>query len=133
MRLHVALALILAAGCSDTIPPQPSPIAGTYQTAVSLQSSTCTGITVQNNPTTIVHSEGAPSFTLEHAGQTYSGALDIANSTFTTAAKAITVGTATHTLTIVGVFTNAGFTADVTAVVSGSASCQYVVHWQGTR
>jgi hypothetical protein len=132
MRIFAGSALILAAACSDSIPPQPSPIAGTYQTAVSLQSSTCVGVILQNNPTTVVHSEGAQTFTLTHAAQIYNGTFGT-NNTFTTEAKAITVGTTTRTLTIAGTFTNGGFSADVTVVVTGSASCQYVVHWQGTR
>lgn len=132
MRLHSLAALLVAASCAGTSSIPTSPIAGTYQTAVTLTSSTCTGITVQNNPTTIAHTSGATTFTLTHAGQTYNGTLGM-NDAFTTAAKPIAVGTTTHTLTISGSFTSGGFVADVTAVVTGSASCQYVVHWQGTR
>ena len=132
MRLHSFAALLLAASCAGTSSVPASQIAGTYQTAVSLTSSTCSGITVQNNPTTVAHTAGATTFTLTHAGQTYNGTLG-ANDAFTTAARPIPVGTTTHTLTISGSFTTAGFVADVTAVVTGSASCQYVVHWQGTR
>ena len=132
MRLQSFAALWIAVACGGAASPPASSIAGTYQTAVTLTSSTCTGITVQNNPTTVAHTSGATTFTLAHAGQTYNGTLG-ANDAFTTAAKPITVGTTTHTLTITGAFTSAGFTADVTAVVTGSASCQYVVHWQGTK
>ena len=125
--------LIIAAtlACGSTAAPASS-IAGTYSTTVALTSSTCAGITVQNNPTTVAHTAGATTFTLTHAGQTYTGTL-ASNNTFTTTAKAIQVGTTTHTLTIAGAFTPNGFTADVTAIVSGSESCQYLVHWVGSR
>lgn len=112
-----------------------SPIAGTYQTAVSLTSSSCTGITVQNNPTTVAHTAGATTLTLTHVGISYSGTL-AANNSFTTTAKPIEAGAVTHTLTIAGQFTTNGFTADVTANVTGSgngAPCQYVVRWVGSK
>jgi hypothetical protein len=126
-----SLAVLAAVFCASSSAPE-SPIAGTYQTAVTLTSNTCTGISVQNNPTTVAHTAGATSFTLTHVGQVYTATL-AADNKFTTASKAIPVGTTTHTLTIAGRFAGGGFTADVTAVVSGSASCQYIVHWVGTR
>lgn len=80
----------------------------------------------------MAHTAGVASFTLTHVGQAYTGTL-ATDLGFTTAAKAIPFGPTTHTLTITGRFTTGAFTADVTAVVSGSTSCQYVVHWVGTR
>lgn len=120
-------------GTTGTPSTQVSPLAGTYQTAVTLTSNSCSGITVQNNPTTVTHAVGATTFSMAHAGQSYSGTLG-ANNTFTTAPNSIPVGAATHTLTIAGQFTTNGFTADVTAnVAGGGAACQYVVRWVGTK
>jgi hypothetical protein len=127
------LVAVLAIGCHNAPPaPAASPIAGTYQTSVSLTSSSCTGVTVQNNPTTVAHTSGATAFSLTHVGQVYAGSL-ASDDSFTTAPKSIPVGTTAHTLTIAGRFTGAGFVADVTAVVTGSTSCQYLVHWVGTK
>lgn len=112
-----------------------SPIAGNYQTAVSLTSNSCTGIVVQPNPTLVSHTAGATAFTMTHAGTEYQGTL-AANNSFTTAARAIPAGTVTHTLTISGQFTTNGFTADVTVNVTGTgngAPCQYVVRWVGSK
>jgi hypothetical protein len=139
VALAVVFLLACGGGSKTTGTPNPSAqvsaIAGTYQTAVSLTSNTCTGITVQNNPTTVAHTSGSASLTLTHAGQTYNGTL-ASNNSFTTQAKAIVVGTVTHTLTIAGQFTTNGFTADVTVPVTGTgngAPCQYVVRWVGTK
>ena len=131
-RLSPLLLLMAAVACRGTTTAAVSPIAGTYQTSVSLTSNTCTGITVQNNPTTVTHDAGATAFTLAHVGQVYNGTL-ASDLSFTTAPKAIAVGSTTHTLTIGGRFNTGGFVADVTAVVTGSTSCQYQVHWVGTR
>jgi hypothetical protein len=143
VRLYVALGF-LAVGCAGGSTSSPtgnpgnttaSPIAGTYQTAVSLTSNTCSGITVQPSPTIVTHTAGATGFTMSHAGTSYTGTL-AANNSFTTAAKAIPAGSVTHTLSVAGQFATNGFTADVTANVTGSgngAPCQYVVRWVGTK
>lgn len=135
----VALAATTAAACGGSSKTTGSngnpvsPLAGTYQTAVTLASNSCSGITVQNNPTTVAHAVGATTFTMSHANQSYSGTLG-ANNAFTTSPNAIPVGATTHTLTIAGQFTTNAFTADVTAnVTGGGAACQYVVHWIGTK
>jgi hypothetical protein len=107
-------------------------LAGTYQTRVTLTSSTCAGVGVQDNPTIIAHTSGTSTFTLSHAGQSYVGTLGT-NGSFTTAPKPINVGSTVHTLRTAGTFTTAGFTADVTVVVTGSMSCGYAVRWAGTR
>ena len=123
--------------CDNATEPDPerSPIDRAYQTAVTLTSSTCTGITVLNQPTIIDHEPGASTFTLRHATLVYTGTLG-ANSTWTTDARSDTVGSATHTLTIVGQFNTSGFVADVNAQVTHSdaaPNCSYQVHWVGTR
>jgi hypothetical protein len=144
--LHIALvACVFIVACGGgskspgtTSPPSntsASPIAGTYQTAVSLTSNSCTDIAVQNNPTVVTHTAGATAFTMTHAGTQYQGTL-AANNSFTTAPKGVVAGTATHTLSIAGQFGTNAFTADVTVAVTGSgngAPCQYAVRWVGTK
>lgn len=134
-RLSALFGAIALAACSSGTDEDPSPIAGTYQTAVSITSNSCTGIAVSPNPTRISHSAGATTFTLTHANNTYNGTLG-ANNTFTTSSKSIVAGSATHTLSIAGQFTTDAFTATVTVNVTGSgngAPCTYVVHWDGTK
>jgi hypothetical protein len=145
-RLHIALVFLAVAfgtGCRGssavttpaTQTSTASAIAGTYQTAVTLTSNSCTGIVVQNNPTTVAHTSGATTFTLTHAGLAYNGTLGPSNS-FSTAPKPIEAGSVTHTLTIVGSFGTNAFTADVTANVTGTGNgepCQYVVRWVGSK
>ena len=137
MSRLAALALPLALlACSSTTPPgsEGSAIAGTYATAVTLTQSTCTGITVQPNPTVIAHTAGSTTFTLTHAGQTYTGTL-AANDAFTTAPRTIGTGATASRITIAGTFQGTGFTADV-QVEQGTGTpqaCAYTVHWVGTR
>ena len=120
--------------CGGNTDVEESLYAGTYQTAVQLTATTCTGITVQNQPTTVQHQAGSSSITLRHASQDYTGTVDAAGA-FTTVPKAISAGNATHTLTIGGRFAGGGFTADVQAQVTstGAPACTYTVHWIGTR
>jgi hypothetical protein len=110
-------------------------VAGTYDTAVALAETTCTGITVAPNPTTVTHTAGAARLQLSHAGATYSGSLG-ADGSFSTDPLAVPDGQgATHTVGISGRFTLTGFTATVTVDVTraGAAACRYVVRWTGTK
>ena len=132
----------LVCGCGDSSPPAtpdaPDPnalrVGGQYSTSVSLQQSTCQGIQVMDNPTNVAHVPGASALTLTHAGIDYPGT--VANDgSFTTTAVPVTVGSDTHTLTIVGHFSATGFEATVSAAVTRTASpvCDYVVGWVGTK
>jgi hypothetical protein len=109
-------------------------VAGTYATAVTLDANNCNGITVQPNPTVVTHTAGATTLSLSHAGNAYSGTVQN-NGSFSTT-KAIVAGSATHNLSIAGVFTRTGFTATVTVDLTdtqGPVACRYVVKWVGTK
>jgi hypothetical protein len=107
-------------------------VAGTYNTAVTLQQNGCTGITVQTFKTTVAHTPGATTLTLTHAGNTYSGTVQRTGA-FVTTPKAVGGGAEIHTLTIAGTFSTTAMDATVTADVqrTGSANCQYTVKWAG--
>ena len=109
-------------------------VAGTYDTAVTLQQSTCAGITVQRFTTTVAHTPGATTLTLTHNGLTYSGTVQ-RNGAFATTPRAVTGNGETHTLTIAGTFTTTAIDATVSADVqrTGSANCQYTVKWAGPK
>ncbi len=109
-------------------------VGGNYPTAVTLVASSCTGITVQSNATTVSHAAGSNSVSLTHAGQSYSGTVSNTGS-FSTTPKAVAAGSDTHTLTINGQFTTSGFTATVAASVTSPSSpaCTYSVQWVGTK
>ena len=109
-------------------------VGGDYPTAVTLVTSTCTGITVQSQPTSVSHASGSNTVVLTHAGLAYNGTV-ATTGVFTTTPKAVTAGNDTHTLTISGQFTTSGFTATVAAAVTGSGNpaCAYSVQWVGTK
>lgn len=138
----LALVLVLAHGCGDSSPAATPDaldtnvlrVGGQYSTSVSLDQSTCQGIQVADNPTSVAHVPGASGLTLTHAGINYSGTV-ARDGSFTTVPVPVTVGTDTHTLTITGRFSATGFDATVDAAVtrSGSPGCDYVVKWLGTK
>jgi hypothetical protein len=135
LSLHVPLLVACGSNPSDAEPALLA-VAGTYTTAVTLQSSTCTGITVQNMPTTVTHVAGATALSISHASLTWTGQVQT-NGAFTTSSRSVTVGTdAVHTLTIAGTFSTTGFDATVTVTVTQTAApqtCGYVVKWIGTK
>ena len=127
------LAATLACGGGSSDPSSTDlRVAGTYDTAVTLQQSTCTGITVQRFATTVAHTPGATTLTLTHNGLTYSGTVQRSGA-FATTPRAVTGNGETHTLTIAGTFTTTAIDATVSADVqrTGSANCQYTVKWAG--
>jgi hypothetical protein len=141
-RLHIRLAascavLAFASGCTSAarLAPTSLAIAGNYATDVSLLSSTCPGVTVDSNPTSVEYSSGTSQIVLKHVGQTYVGRIR-PDGSFTTEPRAIEIPGATHTLTISGQFNPSGFDATVRATVTQTAeprSCSYDVKRTGTR
>jgi hypothetical protein len=149
MRTWTIAMVLVATGCSSssgggdaartqpTATPRPTTtatgfhVAGDYDTAVRLERSTCKGITVAPNTTTVVHDPGSTRLTLTHAGQTYTGPVT-RRGRFTMEPKSIRVGSSVHTLSIVGQFSVTGFQARVTARVTPEG-CEYVVIWDGSK
>ncbi len=105
-------------------------VSGDYDTAVELLDSTCDGIEVADNVTTV--EQDGDSVTLVHASISYVGPLRDDGS-FATATTAVTVGADTHSLAVAGTFGGDGFEAQVTAEVTGGQTCGYTVSWGGTR
>ncbi len=139
----VVSAVLLISGCSgDTgsgADDEPSGsaersaaagVTGEYDTAVELLESTCDGIQVADNATTV--EQDGDSVTLIHAGISYVGPLRDDGS-FATAAAQVAVGADTHALAITGTFGDDGFEAQVVAAVTGGQTCAYTVAWTGTR
>src|SRR5688572_7367409 len=115
----VFAAAITIAACGGSSPSGPSPtelrVAGTYDTAVTLQQNGCTGITVQRFATTVAHVPGSSSLTITHAGNSYTGIVQRTGG-FATTPKAVGGASETHTLTIAGTFTTTAIDATVVAV-----------------
>ena len=134
--LFAAATTIAACGGSSSSGPSPTElrVAGTYDTAVTLQQNGCTGITVQRFSTSVTHTPGSSSLTVTHAGNSYTGMVQ-RNGSFVTIPKAVGGASETHTLTITGTFTTTTIDATVVAVVQrpGSADCQYTVKWAGPK
>jgi hypothetical protein len=131
-----AFAFSLACGSDDPGPTQSNliQVGGRYATAVTLGTNSCTGVTVQPQPTTVTHTAGATSFSLAHGPLTYFGTLQ-SDGRFTTTPQSVSGGGATSTLRIAGQFSRTGFTATVTVDQTGGtpATCTYVVQWVGTK
>jgi len=145
MRILVLAVLLGACGSDGSSGPPDAPripdadpsvlrVGGTYDTAVTLGTNTCTGITVQPMPTSVAHTPGATALTLTHASQTYTGTV-ARDGTFTTEPHDVGTPAMLHTLTIAGQFSTTGFQATVDASVSenGVHQCDYVVSWVGTK
>lgn len=133
--VFITAAVIAACGGSSSGPePTDLRVAGTYDTAVTLQQNTCAAITVQRFATSVTHTPGATALTLTHAGNVYTGTVQRTGA-FATTPKAITAGTETHTLTIAGTFSTTAVDATVSVDVQrqGSTNCQYSVKWAGPK
>lgn len=114
--------------------PEPGSVAGVYQTRVTLTSTTCGPVTVEDNPTTVTHVQSSGAITLSHAGTSYTGTLATGGS-FTTTPRTVDIGDGfTYVIALAGQFGSRSFEADATVDRSGSGTpCQFVVHWAGTR
>lgn len=131
--LSLPLAVSLVA-CGNSSAPVPGGLAGTYATRVTLVQTACGPVTVQDNPTVVTYDPSSGAVTLTHAGNTYSGTVNM-DSTFTTVPKTVDVGDGyIYTIALAGRFRPSAFDADVTVDrASGSTTCRYVVHWVGTK
>jgi hypothetical protein len=133
-----AVAIVVCSGgaCADPTSGDPQlRVAGTYPTAVAITSDACGDAVVQPFPTTVVHTAGAASLQLVHAGSTYSGTITQAGS-FTTVPSPLVVGDVSYSVAMTGQFTTTGFTSTVTVDridPAHPAGCQYVVAWTATR
>jgi hypothetical protein len=107
-----------------------SGVTGEYDTKVELLDSTCAGIEVADNTTTV--EQDGDSVTLIHAGVSYVGPLR-EDGSFATASVAVPVGSDTHSLAVAGTFGDDGFDAQVVAEVTGGQTCAYTVGWTGSR
>jgi hypothetical protein len=103
---------------------------GVYDTRVTLSRSTCDGIEVRDEPTTVEQDAGVLSLT--HAALVLTGTL-APDGAFTTETTEVEVGPDTHALTATGVLADGHLSAEVTADVTGSRSCRYTVTWDGVR
>jgi hypothetical protein len=133
----VISALSLLLGLATLVPGLESDsISGVYRTAVTLTTTTCGPIQVENNPTVVAYDSASHGLTLTHAGTSYIGRLTPSDSSFVTTPKVVDINDGhTYTIAITGRFTREGFVADATVdrttQLSGEA-CRFTVHWVGT-
>lgn len=145
IRAISLLLLLLTAACGGSgdgddspgpVDPPPSQVgfSGSYNTSVTLTSTTCGPINVQDNPTAVTHTQSSGAITLTHAGTTYDGTV-AADSTFSTNPISVDVGDGyQYFIVIAGRFRVNAFEADATVDRSGVGDpCRYVVHWMGSR
>jgi hypothetical protein len=117
---------VLILGASPGVPH----VSGTYDTRVTLLRSTCQ-MEVESNPTEVTQYADSTTITLRHAGTTYQGKL-AADSSFRTQTKVLDFNGVRYEISIVGRFTPAGLSAEVT-LRYGDPACTAVVQWEGPR
>ncbi len=133
-----AVALVAAVmGCSSGSGPSGLlSVGGTYPTVVALVAgqNTCTGVTVQDNPTTVIHTAGGSTIALSHAGTQYDGLVQTSGQ-FSAGPKTLVVGGVTYVISMTGQFVTRGFTAAITvqAAPGSGPACGYQVSWTGTK
>ncbi len=106
-------------------------VGGTYQTVVTLVSSTCPDTRVETHPTTVTHTPGTTAIRLRHAGSEYTGTVK-ADGSFVTTTLTQTFGTTVYRLEISGRFTTTAMVADV-LVANVSAGCGFTARWAGPK
>ncbi len=133
-----AMALVAAVmGCSSgSGPGDLLSVGGTYPTVVALVpgQNTCTGVTVQDNPTNVAHTAGSSTIALGHAGTQYDGVVQTTGH-FSAGPKTLVIGAVTYVISMTGRFTTRGLTADITvqATPMSGPVCGYKVTWTGTK
>ncbi len=134
-NLGLCFAAVTAFACSSSsetpAPPQIS-VGGTYQTAVTLESSTCPGQTVQTHPTIVTHVPGATAVSLSHAGSTYSGTLS-ADGSFTTPPVTQVFSGISYQIGIAGQFSLTAIDALVTVAAGVQPPCSFTARWAGSK
>jgi hypothetical protein len=137
MRTHLGpcFAAAIAFACSSSsetpAPPEIS-VGGTYQTAVTLESSTCVGQTVQTHPTIVTHVPGATAVSLSHAGSSYSGTL-AADGSFITPPVTQVFSGISYQISISGQFSLTAIDALVTVAAGVQPPCSFTARWAGAK
>lgn len=128
-----AAASIVALSCGGAEPSPDASVAGTYDTAVSV-SSTSAGcsLPVQKNLTVVQTSNNNTVVTLTHAGTTYGGELK-ADKSFTTQAKTVVADGVSYQIVVTGKFTGTTLDANVTLDYGAAPACHVVVRWVGPK
>ncbi|MES2305712.1 MAG: amidohydrolase family protein [Gemmatimonadota bacterium] len=129
----IAAAAVTSLACGASAPADAPSVAGTYNTAVSVTSSSegCS-LPVQNNPTVVQTSNGNSVVMLTHAGTTYGGELK-PDLRFTTQPKTVVAGGVSYAISITGKFTGSTLDASVTLDYGSAPACHVVVRWLGAR
>lgn len=110
-------------------------VAGTYTTVVTLAENSCGAVTVASLPTAVEQQPGELDFVLTHAGNRFNGTLQ-PDAAFTTDPLILHSGRDTYTVTVRGSFAPTGFAAQTKVEVQqvqAPQSCDYTVHWVGTK
>ena len=131
LLLTAAIAVPCSSSGGNTDPTQIS-VGGTYQTAVTLLSSTCAGQTVEQHSTVVNHAPGATQLSLTHAGSTYNGTLSADGSFITQTATQVFNGIS-YQISITGQFTATDIDAMVTVLAGRQPPCNFTARWAGPK
>lgn len=123
-------ACAFAVGCASAPPPS---VAGTYDTKVSISSSSagCT-LPVEDNPTEVQLSDSDKVVLLRHGGTTYGGALTSGRS-FTTQPRTVVVNGVSYSIVVSGQVDGKSLDATVTLDYGEAPTCHVVVRWAGPK
>lgn len=129
----IAASTVMSLACGSAAVNEVPSVAGTYNTAVSVTStSTGCALAVQQNPTVVQTTNNNTVVMLTHAGTTYGGELKADNS-FTTQAKTAVFDGVSYTMVIVGKFTGNTLDASITLDYGTAPACHVVVRWLGPK
>ena len=105
-------------------------VSGTYATAVSLFSTTCSGVSVRDTRIIVEHAPGAATLKLTHENLPFDGKIR-SDGNFTTPTSAFRDGMGAATAYLTGRFTDSSFNARV--YVKSYRGCEYQLRWAGRR
>ena len=129
----LVLAAVAVGGCSAKLDPAAViSVGGTYQTAVTLVSSTCLDQIVEQHPTVVTQTPGSSQVALTHAGSTYTGTLS-ANGAFTTPALTQVIGGVSYAVSITGQFGLTTIEAQVRVDAARQPPCTFTARWAGLK
>ena len=131
--LGIAAGTVALLAGAETDPIDPTSVAGTYDTQVSVVSASAgCSLPVEKNPTVVETSNNNTVVTLRHAGTTYGGALR-PDLSFTTQTRTVVVNGVSYAMVVSGQFAKAALDAKVTLDYGTAPACHVVVRWVGPK
>jgi hypothetical protein len=133
MTISAGAVVLLAVACAKQYVPAGTrlrDLTGVYDTAISLYSTTCVGVSTENARIRVDHTPGGLTLRLTYNLLPYDAKIDQAGN-FTTPLSPFRDGNGQATAQITGKFTDSSFYARVR--VTTPRHCDYQLRWSGVR